>query len=111
MHGQVKGIRNYGASQKSPFQRFSLLKNPLNFKDQDFNFIAFGGGQRGCPGLSLGVMLVEYVLANLLCWFDWKFPSGIGREDDLDMSEVSRVVIHKKIPLQLVLVFRTPSSK
>ncbi|KAL7249828.1 hypothetical protein ACSBR1_011913 [Camellia fascicularis] len=88
-------------------ERFA--NNLIDFKGQDFNFIPFGGGRRGCPGFSFGVLIVEYVLANLLYWFDWKCPSGPGREEDFDMSEVTSLVVHKKIPLQLVPVLHSPS--
>ncbi|XP_028057631.1 protein FAR1-RELATED SEQUENCE 5-like [Camellia sinensis] len=74
-----------------------------------FNFNPFGAGRRGCPGFSFGVLIVEYVLANLLYWFDWKYPSGPVREEDFDMSEVTSLVVHKKIPLQLVPVLHSPS--
>ena len=74
--------------------------NPIDFIGQDFQYIPFGGGRRVCPGMSAGLKTVEYVLANLLYWFDWEFPgSAIGEE--LDMSEVFGLSIHKKVPLYL----------
>ncbi|PSS05879.1 Cytochrome P450 71A1 like [Actinidia chinensis var. chinensis] len=80
-------------------ERFA--NNPVDFRGQDFHFIPFGAGRRGCPGISFAVMQTEYVLSNLLYWFDWKFPGSASRED-LDMNEVFGLNIHKKIPLQLV---------
>jgi cytochrome P450 len=47
-----------------------FIDNPVDFKGQDFEFIPFGGGRRGCPGITFGVASVEYVIANILCWFD-----------------------------------------
>ncbi|XP_028062927.1 cytochrome P450 71A1-like [Camellia sinensis] len=88
-------------------ERFA--NNLIDFTGQDFNFNPFGAGRRGCPGFSFGVLIVEYVLANLLYWFDWKYPSGPGREEDFDMSEVTSLVVDKKIPLQLVPVLHSPS--
>ncbi|KAL4637265.1 hypothetical protein ACB092_03G065600 [Castanea dentata] len=74
--------------------------NPIDFIGQDFQYISFGGGRRVCPGLSSGLKSIEYVLANLLYWFDWEFPgSAIGEE--LDMSEVFGLSIHKKVHLYL----------
>lgn len=74
--------------------------NPIDFIGQDFQYIPFGGGRRVCPGMSAGLKTVEYVLANLLYWFDWEFlGSAIGEE--LDMSEVFGLSIHKKVPLYL----------
>ncbi|XVF54574.1 hypothetical protein PTKIN_Ptkin05aG0192100 [Pterospermum kingtungense] len=44
----------------------------VDFKCQDFHFIPFGCGRRDCPGMSFGVASVEYLLANLVYWFDWE---------------------------------------
>ncbi|XP_030492931.2 cytochrome P450 71A1 [Cannabis sativa] len=73
----------------------------IDFKlGQDSHFIPFGFGRRGCPGLAFGLSTVEYLSANLLHWFDWKFPN----EDDssLDMSECYGLTVYKKVPLHLV---------
>ncbi|KAL4383040.1 hypothetical protein GQ457_15G016000 [Hibiscus cannabinus] len=48
----------------------------IEFQGQDFHYIPFGMGRRGCPGMSFRVDLVEYVMANLLNWFDRKLPAG-----------------------------------
>ncbi|XP_026451300.1 cytochrome P450 71A1-like [Papaver somniferum] len=48
--------------------------NPIDFKWQDFQFIPFGSGRRGCHGVSFGLAVVEFVLANLLHGFDWGLP-------------------------------------
>ncbi|KAG5537008.1 hypothetical protein RHGRI_024446 [Rhododendron griersonianum] len=53
-------------------------------------------------------ILVEYALANLLYWFDWKLVGGADG-NDLDMSEAYGLVIHKKIRLQLVPVTHSPA--
>ncbi|KAH7866575.1 hypothetical protein Vadar_022148 [Vaccinium darrowii] len=86
-------------------ERFA--NNPIDFRGQDFQFIPFGAGRRGCPGISFGVMEIEDVLASLLYWFDWELP--IGEEpEDLEMSEVFGLTVHKKIELQLVPVMHSP---
>ncbi|GMN21693.1 hypothetical protein TIFTF001_048916 [Ficus carica] len=83
----------------------------IDFKGQDFPFVPFGSGRRGCPGLAFGVASTEYVTANLLYWFDWKLP---GHEDniklakDLDMSEVYGLTVHRKTPLNLVPIPYSP---
>jgi cytochrome P450 len=82
--------------------------NPIDFKGQDFDFIPFGGGRRGCPRMSFGVATVEYVAANLLCWFDWKLVSGNVQREDLDMIETNALVVSKKIPLHLVPIVHSP---
>ncbi|XP_059444316.1 cytochrome P450 71A1-like [Corylus avellana] len=82
--------------------------NPIDFRGQDFELIPFGGGRRGCPGMAFGVASVEYVVANLLCWFDWKLPSGNVQGEDLDMTEINALVASKKIPLHLVPILCSP---
>ncbi|XP_059443423.1 cytochrome P450 71A1-like [Corylus avellana] len=82
--------------------------NPVDFKGQDFEFIPFGGGRRGCPGLTFGVTAVEYVIANILCWFDWRLPSDIVQGEGLDMSEVDGLTVTKKVPLHLVPILHFP---
>ncbi|PIA51611.1 hypothetical protein AQUCO_01100453v1 [Aquilegia coerulea] len=75
-----------------------FLNNPLDFKGQDFKYIPFGSGRRGCPGLSFGTAVVEIAIANLLYWFDWKTPGG----EDLDMREGFGITVNRKIPLEVV---------
>ncbi|KAK3227009.1 hypothetical protein Dsin_006871 [Dipteronia sinensis] len=81
--------------------------NCVDFKGQDFQFIPFGGGRRGCPGLSFGVAAAKFVLANILYSFDWKLPSG-AVADNLDMTEVIGLTVRKKLPLLLLPTFYSP---
>ncbi|KAF7838260.1 cytochrome P450 71A1-like [Senna tora] len=70
----------------------------IDFKGQDFEFIPFGSGRKGCPGMTFGVTMVEYVLANVLYWFDWKLPPTA---QDVDMNEGYGLTVTKKEPLLL----------
>ncbi|PPD71302.1 hypothetical protein GOBAR_DD31819 [Gossypium barbadense] len=70
----------------------------IDFKGQDFQLIPFGFGRKGCPGMPFGVASVEYVMANLLYWFDWKLPAG-QNANNLDMTELYGLTVNKKIPL------------
>lgn len=80
-------------------ERFA--NSPIDFKGHHFQFIPFGAGRRMCPGSSLAIHIIELVLTNLLCFFDWKLPNGMTT-DDLDMSEESGIISPKKIPLHLI---------
>lgn len=81
--------------------------NPVDFTGQNFEFIPFGGGRRGCPGLTFGIAIVEYVLANLLCWFDWRLPTINAQGEDLDMTEVNSLTAFRKNPLYLVPILHS----
>ncbi|GMN56909.1 hypothetical protein TIFTF001_026025 [Ficus carica] len=82
--------------------------NPVDFKLwQDFQYIPFGLGRRGCPGLLFGLASTEYIIANLLYHFDWKLPDDNSKPDDLDMSEVYGLTVQRKVPLKLVPISYT----
>ncbi|XP_054807052.1 cytochrome P450 71A1-like [Prosopis cineraria] len=72
----------------------------VDFKGQDFEFIPFGTGRRGCPGISFGIASLECVLSNLLYCFDWKLPkTGNKSAQDIDMSERFGLTVAKKLPV------------
>ncbi|CAI0426227.1 unnamed protein product [Linum tenue] len=75
--------------------------SPVDWKGRDFQYIPFGAGRRGCPGLSFGTVTLEFVTANLLYWLDWELPKGL-RCENLDMKEVYGLTTHKDKPLFLV---------
>ena len=81
-----------------------FLNSEVDFKGQHFEFIPFGAGRRGCPGIMFAVSTIELAAAALLHHFDWKPPDGM-RAEELDMSESSGVSAHKKTSL---LVEATP---
>ncbi|KAL5988512.1 hypothetical protein ACLOJK_036277 [Asimina triloba] len=78
-----------------------FINDPIDYNGQDFRFIPFGAGRRGCPGMLFAIPTIELALANLLYWFDWKMPGNMTK-DDMDLTEVMGIVVHKKTPLQLV---------
>ncbi|KAK9204065.1 hypothetical protein WN943_014322 [Citrus x changshan-huyou] len=94
---------------QQPLSSTLSLRLTRLLKSQDFQFIPFGTGRRGCPGMSFALATVEYVMANLLYWFDWDLPLG-EVEENLDMSEVNGLVVHKKLPLHLVPTLYSPYS-
>ncbi|XP_059305292.1 tryptamine 5-hydroxylase-like [Lycium ferocissimum] len=90
-------------SWKSPLdynpERF--MENDIDFRGQDFRFLPFGGGRRGCPGYALGLATIELSLARLLYHFDWKLPPGVA-DQDVDLSEIFGLATRKKVALKLV---------
>nr|GMC53514.1 cytochrome P450 83B1-like [Ipomoea batatas] len=67
----------------------------IDYKGQNFEFIPFGAGRRMCPGMTLGLVVAELALANLLYAFDWELPSGMKKED-IDTEPLPGLVMHKK---------------
>ncbi|KFK34580.1 hypothetical protein AALP_AA5G164300 [Arabis alpina] len=78
-----------------------FFNKSINYKGQNFELLPFGAGRRSCPGMSLGITIVELCLLNLLYFFDWSLPEGMNIED-IDMEEVGALNIAKKVPLELV---------
>ncbi|XP_027919788.1 cytochrome P450 71A1-like isoform X2 [Vigna unguiculata] len=80
-------------------ERFENIE--VDFKGQeDFQFLPFGFGRRGCPGIHFANASMEYMLANLLYWFDWKLPQN--QTQDIDMTEMFGLVVSKKVPLHVI---------
>jgi flavonoid 6-hydroxylase len=60
-----------------------------------------------CPGITFGMVNVEYPLALLMYYFDWKLPNGLKNED-LDMSETFGSVVARKDDLHLIPITYHP---
>nr|AFK79030.1 cytochrome P450 CYP736A53 [Bupleurum chinense] len=80
-------------------ERFADSK--IDLRGRDFELLPFGSGRRGCPGIQLGVLNVQLVLAQLLHCFEWELPAGKAPED-LDMTELFGLTIPRIEHLQLV---------
>lgn len=78
-----------------------FMSQDIDFKGNDFVFIPFGAGRRICPGMSMGVVTVELLLANLVFLFDWGLPTGTKKED-IDFDVLPGITMHKKNDLFLI---------
>ncbi|CAI9281603.1 unnamed protein product [Lactuca saligna] len=78
-----------------------FMGSNIDFRGNDFELIPFGGGRRICPGISMGVMIVELLLANLVYLFDWGLPND-ENSVDIDFDVMPGVTIHKKNDLCLL---------
>lgn len=67
----------------------------LEPRGQHFQFMPFGSGRRGCPGMGLALQSVPAVLAALVQCFDW------AAADKIDMSESDGLVCARMHPLVL----------
>ncbi|PIA27486.1 hypothetical protein AQUCO_00600185v1 [Aquilegia coerulea] len=81
------------------FRPKRFLNSSLDYKGNDFEYIPFGAGRRGCPGILFAIPTVELPLANLLYHFNWTTRSGAPRARDLDVTEGFGIVTYKKYPL------------
>uniref|UniRef100_A0A803NDV2 Cytochrome P450 n=1 Tax=Chenopodium quinoa TaxID=63459 RepID=A0A803NDV2_CHEQI len=68
------------------FKPERFLISSTDFRGQDLQLIPFPAGRRMCPGISLAMANIEFLLANLLLKFDWTLPGGVDG-GTLDMSE------------------------
>ncbi|KAI3505780.1 hypothetical protein L1887_28023 [Cichorium endivia] len=78
--------------------------NNINTVGADYEYLPFGAGRRGCPGVGLGLANVRLPLASMLYHFNWKLPNGTNNED-LDMSENYGISASRKYELFLVPTF------
>jgi cytochrome P450 len=77
----------------------------MDEKVHNCEWIPFGAGRRGCPGEQLGMLVVEFALAQLLHCFDWTLPDKMKGEE-LDMSERFGLTVRRAQDLSAVLTPR-----
>ncbi|KAK9069916.1 hypothetical protein SSX86_010314 [Deinandra increscens subsp. villosa] len=94
------GIGRDPASWEEPneFRPERFLNGPINYQGSQFEWLAFGAGRRGCPGIQFSAPVMELLVANIIYKFDIKLPNGIKNED-LDMTEAFGFTINRKFPL------------
>ncbi|KAJ8900054.1 hypothetical protein K2173_024170 [Erythroxylum novogranatense] len=51
-------------------------EHQMELKGQNFKYLPFGSGRRGCPGASLAMMVMHQAVGALVQCFDWKFKEG-----------------------------------
>ncbi|XP_019450523.1 PREDICTED: cytochrome P450 89A2-like [Lupinus angustifolius] len=69
---------------------------------KEIKMLPFGAGRRMCPGYALGILHLEYFVANFVWNFKWKTMGG----DHIDMSEKLQFTSVMKNPLKVHLVPR-----
>ncbi|KAK2992326.1 hypothetical protein RJ640_020319 [Escallonia rubra] len=94
-------------SDPCEFQPERFLKSHKDFdvRGQHFELIPFGSGRRICPGITLGLQVVHFILASLIHGFEIKKPS----DEPVDMTESFGMSNMKATPLHVVLAPRLSS--
>ncbi|XP_057487248.1 cytochrome P450 736A117-like [Actinidia eriantha] len=76
-----------------------FMDSLVDFRGHDFEFIPFGAGRRGCPGIQFAMSVDELALATLVGNFDFSLPIG----EELDMSEAPGLTVSKRTALLAVV--------
>lgn len=80
-------------------ERFMGGASEIDIFGQHFELTPFGSGRRVCPGLPLGVRMVQLMLASLIQSFEWSLPDGMAPKD-LDLREKFGLTLVMASPLQ-----------
>ena len=75
----------------------------IDFCGQHFELTPFGSGRRICPGLPLGVRMVQFMLASLIQSFEWTLPDGMAPKD-LDLREKFGLTLCMASPLEAMTI-------
>ncbi|XP_038719742.1 3,9-dihydroxypterocarpan 6A-monooxygenase-like [Tripterygium wilfordii] len=70
-------------------------EHQMEFKSQNFRYLPFGSGRRGCPGASLAMLVMHAAVGSLVQCFDWRVKDG----DKVDLSMGSGFVAGMARPL------------
>jgi len=84
-----------------------FVGSTVDVRGTDFQVIPFGAGRRICAGVSMGIRMVQLMLASLLHSFDWSLPEG-QQPENLDMAEAYGLTLQKAVPLLAVPAARLP---
>ncbi|KAK9091233.1 hypothetical protein Sjap_024410 [Stephania japonica] len=76
----------------------------------EFQLIPFGSGRRSCPGMQLGLLEVQLILAQLLHCFNWELPDGAS-PCDLDMTEKFNLTMARASSLHCIPNYRLNTLK
>lgn len=87
-------------------ERFLTTHKHVDVRGQNYEFLPFGSGRRICAGMSLGLSMLHFTLANLLHSFDILNPSA----QPIDMTEVFGFTNTKAIPLEILVKPRLSPS-
>ncbi|GAA0183982.1 hypothetical protein Leryth_012141 [Lithospermum erythrorhizon] len=98
-HAKQESWSMFGQLQETPkcgrIQMNFILRdeeNEIDFRGAHFQLLPFGAGRRIYPGMTVSMMIIEYIIAHLLYFFDWELPDGMKMED-VSLEEVVGITI------------------
>lgn len=86
-----------------------FMDSKVNFYGQDFQFLPFSSGRRGCPGIHVALANLKLMLANLLHCFTWE-PAPCVKGQEIEMGERDGIVCSRLEPLLVSLQPRVSES-
>ncbi|KAL8149051.1 hypothetical protein AgCh_006165 [Apium graveolens] len=78
-----------------------FLNNPIDYKGRHFEYLPFGAGRRGCPGIQFAMAVNELALANAVNEFNFSLPVGKTTKD-LDMAGATGVSVESRAITQYI---------
>ncbi|KAG6554219.1 hypothetical protein Mapa_004135 [Marchantia paleacea] len=91
------------------FDPSRFLDSKIDHKGLHFEFLPFGSGRRMCPGMSLGMVMIEIVLAVLVHACDISLPAGM-KPEHVSLDEENRSVVSMAHPIKIVVSPRLPRT-
>ncbi|PQQ08768.1 cytochrome P450 CYP736A12 [Prunus yedoensis var. nudiflora] len=59
----------------------SFVGSNIDVRGNHFELMPFGSGRRRCPGIQLGLTVVQLMVAQLVHCFDWEHPNSMLPND------------------------------
>ncbi|CAJ1946844.1 unnamed protein product [Sphenostylis stenocarpa] len=87
-------------------ERFLTTHKDVDLRGHHYELLPFGSGRRVCAGMSLGLNMVHFTLANLLHSFDILNPSA----EPIDMTEIFGFTNTRATPLEVLIFSRKRGS-
>ncbi|KAA3474309.1 cytochrome P450 CYP82D47-like [Gossypium australe] len=88
-------------------ERFLTTNKDMDFQGQTFELIPFGSGRRSCPGVSLALKMLHFILGSFLHSFK---VSTLSELEDVDMTESPGLTNLKATPLEVLITPRLDSK-